>query len=437
MRGVTRGDVRGKVAGRRAYHEPMRSAVIALALLALPALPACASFQADFQRRFTPGVTEGSHVHAWQAASFAYAFLDGHEHEWDARLAAAERDLPPLFAALGKSSYRAEFEVVPHEARGPDLTYEYYGVNLVLVPRSGKGERFAIPGDPGTDPDAYQRALAPAAKKSGIPEDVLKKGHFALFALATMSGSLNGTEDSMRRYAFGLLVLREKLTRKMPNVDYLAPQRTPDKSLEDVALALRVVADEHAATSRLRGEVLAVLALAREGDVPEARDALAEQIAASRKNANEWRATHHRPTQDEYGVAMKAFELPTPDAMLEVLDKDGYLSAAVAIARGAASADVGATIQGFGKLAPPNSSLRIASEGTAAALHGDVQATAKAILALAEKDEDLAPTVARVRSVERAVASARHAASDVGAAANDVRGAVADPKRAVQQAIKR
>src|SRR5262249_23180942 len=151
--------------------------------------------------------------------------------------------------------------------------------------------------------------------------------------------------------------------------------------------ALRVVADQHGATSRLRGEVLAVMALARDADVPEARAALVDQIADSRKRATDWRAMHHRPTQEEFGVAMKELKPPTPDAMLEVLDKDGYVTAAVQIARGAASGDVGMTVQAAGKLAPANSSLRIASEGTAAALRGDVSGTANAILALADKQE--------------------------------------------------
>jgi hypothetical protein len=357
-------------------------------------------------------VKEDSRVHAWQAASFAYGFLDGHMREWDVRLAAAERDLRPFYDAMATSSYRAEYEIVPHQNRSRDMSYEYYGVNLVLVARAGKGEKFVLPGDPGTDPAVYDRALTPAARAAGVSSAVLQKGHFALFALATMSGSLNATEDSMRRYAFGLLVLKDKLARKVPNSDYAAPMRSPEKSLEDVEIALRVVADQHGATSRLRGEVLAVMALARDADVPEARAALVDQIADSRKRATDWRATHHRPTQEEFGVAMKEFKFPTPDAMLEVLDKDGYITAAVQIARGAASGDVGMTIQAAGKLAPANSSLRIASEGTAAALRGDVSGTANAILALADKQEDLAPVVARIRGVERAVADARAVAAD-------------------------
>jgi hypothetical protein len=399
----------------------MRKAFPALALLALCS---CLPSPADFSRQFAPGVADDSHVHAFQAASFAYAFLNGNETQWQARLAAAERDLPAFYDALGKSGCRADFAVVAHQNTARNMSYEYYGVTLVLVPRSGQGARFQIPGDPGTDPDAYLQALAPAAAACGLAPETAQKGHFALFALATMSGALNATEDAMRRYAFGLLVLQEELTRKVPNADFLAPVRPPDKSLEDVQLALRVIADHHAATSDLRGEVLAVTALARDAEVAEARAAMLAQIGDGKKHAQEWLSTHHQPTQQEFGVAMKKLVLPTPDAMLAVLDKDGYVTAALTIARGVTTGSPGTTIQGLGKLAPANSSLRIASEGTAAALRGDVGGAADAILALADKNEDLAPTVARVRSVQQAVQSAR---SGVG----DALSTVSDPKRAL------
>jgi hypothetical protein len=252
---------------------------------------------------------------------------------------------------------------------------------------------------------------------------VIRRGHFAYFALATMSGALNGTDDSMRHMAFGLLVLREKLKNKEPNADHFAPLRPPEKSLEDVELALRTIADHHAETARLRGEVLALLALARAYDVREARAALAEQVSESRKQAAAWQSTHHRPTAEEYGVAAKTLKLPTPENMLAVLDKDGYITAAVKVAKGVASGDPAATVEGFGKLAPPNSSLRIASEGTAAALRGDVAGAANAVLALAEKQEDVAPAVARLRGIQRAVEEAKAKVPDPRQAAQAARAA--------------
>lgn len=133
---------------------------------------------------------------------------------------------------------------------------------------------------------------------------------------------------------------------------------------------------------------------------------------------------------------MKATKLPTPDAMLAFFDKDGYVTTAVTVARGLSSGDAAQTVEGLGKLAPPNSSLRIATEGTAAALRGDIAGAAEAILALAEKQEGLAPTVARIRSVERAVAQARGAVTDVRSAAKHAEEVLADPKKAATGAAK-
>lgn len=380
-----------------------------LLVLAVGAFAGCAGMQKDLQSSFTPGqIKEDSHIHAYSAAAFAHAFLSGHMVEWDARLTAVEDDLPPFFDAIDKAGYRFDVKIEPHQTKG-DLSYEYHDVNLVLLPKSGKGERFELPGAPGTRVTDYVKALAPAATKLAIPAEVLRRGHFALYLLDGMTASLSASDDSLRRQVFGLLVLRDKLQRKEPNADHLAPMRPPEKSIEDVNLALRVLAEHFAATARVRAEVLAIMAMARQYEVPTARTMLAEQAADSRRRAKAWEAEHHNPTMEEFGVAMKEFKLPTPDAMLEVLDKDGYISAAIKIAKGLATGDAASTVEGFGKLAPANSSLRIASEGAASALRGDVAGVSKAVLSLAEKQPDIEKVTSRLRSVEQAVADARSA----------------------------
>jgi hypothetical protein len=153
-----------------------------------------------------------------------------------------------------------------------------------------------------------------------------------------------------------------------------------------------------------------------------------EQIADSRKRANEWRRTHTAPTNEEFGVAMKEMTLPTPENMLAVLDKDGYIAAAVEIAKAAVTSDPASAIQAIGKLAPPNSSVRIAAEGAAAAIHGDVMGTARAVIALAEKQEDVAPLAARLRSVDEAVTKAKGLAHQV----DDAKKTITNPKRALE-----
>ncbi|HEY8077140.1 MAG TPA: hypothetical protein VIF62_23600 [Labilithrix sp.] len=385
------------------------------------ALGACAGTQRDFQRAFVPGQPkEGSKLLAYQAASFAQGFSDAHAMSWDARLAALDRDGAPMLAAVAKSDYRFEIDLVQRVSS--------YEVNGVLVPRSGAGERFVLPGAMGTDPAAYDRALAPAAATTHIPGETLKKGHFAVFAMATMSLELDASDESMRHYAFGLLCLREKL-RRGEQADYMAPLRDSKESIEDVDLALRVVADHHAATSRWRGEVLATTAIVRAYESAAGPRALAEQIAESRAGAKEFRASHPRPTMEQFGVGVKEWKLPTPDAMLEVLDKDGYVTAAVLVAKGVATGSPGATIQGMGKLAPKSSSLRIAADGVAAAARGDLSATTDAVLALAEKQSDVAPIAERLHRVKAGLADVRS-----GAAA--VRGAAAIPT-SVQDAQKK
>lgn len=147
-------------------------------------------------------------------------------------------------------------------------------------------------GDPGTLTVDYVRVLGPASKATGIDAEVIRRGHFVLYQLATMTSALNATDDSMRKLAFRLLVLKDRFERNVPNADPLAPLRRPEQSLEDVQIALRVVADHHAESSRLRSDVIALLALARAYDVPEARAALAQEIRESRAHALAFRASH-------------------------------------------------------------------------------------------------------------------------------------------------
>ncbi|MDF2693771.1 MAG: hypothetical protein K0S65_2154 [Labilithrix sp.] len=381
----------------------------------------CAGVHQDFQREFTPGqLQSGSRVHAFQAASFAYAFTQGHMTGYEARLERLEDDVPAFFEALDRAGWRAELSVVGHTNRGDKMEYEYYDVDLVLVPKDPKAkERFVLPGAEGTRSTAYVAALGPAAKKTGIPSEVIRRGHFALFGIATLSGALNASDDSMKRYAFGLLVLKEKL-KAGERADYLAPLRPANESLEDIEVALRVIADHHRESARMRAEVIGLTALARVADDAKARATLVEQAVESRKAARAWLDSHERPTTQEFGVAMKELKLPTPENMLAVLDKDGYITAAVQVAKGVAAGDPSATVEGLGKLAPKGSSLRIASEGVGAALRGDVGKAADCALQLAERQEDIAPLAARLRAVEQTVTAARNTAKGVAATVDSI-----------------
>jgi hypothetical protein len=407
----------------------------ALVALVLASEPGCASTQQDFQRAFTPGqLKDGSHVHAFAAAALAYGLTDTHMVQWDARLATVEDDVPPFYEAVSKAGYRFDVDIVPHMNDAGGFKYAYQDVHLVLSQASGKGERFVLPGAEGTKMTTYAAALGPAARKLNVPAETLRRGHFALFGLVTMSAQLSASDEMERRHTFGLLVLKEKLARKEPNADHLAPLRTPEQSLEDVNLAIRVMADHHAAVSRLRAEMLGVITMVRAYELPAARTALTEQLAESRKVASLWEASHKRPTMEDYGVAVQELRLPTPENMLAVLDKDGYVTAAAKIAKGIAAGDPAATVEGFAKLAPESSSLRIAAEGTAAALRGDVRGAAAAVLALAERQEDVAPLAARLRSFEAAAGELRANAANAKNAIASIPTSTSDVEKRVKAA---
>ncbi len=394
-----------------------RSLVLALAVLA----SGCAGVHQTIQQEFTPGQLQpGSHIHAFQAAAFAYGFTQAQMTSWEARLEQTEDDLPAFYEALDRAGWTADLAITARTNRGDRIEYEYYDVDLVLTPRDPKStEKLVLPGAEGTRTTAYVSALAPAAKRTGIPAEVIRRGHFALFGLATLSGTLNATDDSMRRYAFGLLVLKERLKRG-ERADYAAPLRPSNESLEDVELALRVVAEHHRATAQLRAEVIGLTALARTAGDPAVRATLVEQLADSRKTARAWLANHERPQMEQFGVAMKEFKLPTPENLLAALDKDGYITAAALVAKSVAAGDTAGTIEGIGKLAPKGSTLRIASEGTAAALRGDVARAADCALQLAERQEDIAPLAARLRQVEAVVTATRDAHKNLASTASSI-----------------
>jgi hypothetical protein len=136
---------------------------------------------------------------------------------------------------------------------------------------------------------------------------------------------------------------------------------------------------------------------------------------------------------EQFGIALKDFKLPTPDNLLAVLDKEGYVTAAITVAKGVATGDAAATVEGVGKLAPKDSSVRVASEGVAAALRGDIPKTVESVLSLAQTQEDVAPLVARLRSVEQTATNARDVARSVpttkAAAEERVKNVVKDVKR--------
>ena len=163
--------------------------------------------------------------------------------------------------------------------------------------------------------------------------------------------------------------------------------RPAEESLRDFDNALRVVAEEHARLAKARAEVLALTALAAGYQKDGAIALFDEQVVDARERAADWRATHTRPTLEDFGVRVAT--LPTPEKMLEELqERAGFVGAVLQVAKGVATGSPSATIDGLAKMAPKDSTARVAVEGLSAATAGDVKGTTEAIIALSGKEAE-------------------------------------------------
>jgi hypothetical protein len=401
----------------------IRACVIALALTA--ALPGCMGMM----RPFTPGVMQqGAHPHAFQTASFAYAFMNGHAVQYNARLDLLEKDGLPFLEAVRKSKYTMLVDVAPHTATGRSMEYEYYDVNLRFLPTDADGHAtsdgvLTLTGVQGTEESVQTAEDAKVADALAVDAGFVKRGHMAVYALVTMLSQLNASNDSMQRHAFALLVVKEKV-KNGEKADWFDGTRPPEETAEDVDIALRVIADHHAATAAWRAEIVALAAMVQEYRSPVADDALRAQIAASKSEVAAWQSAHHQPTVDEYGVKPQELKLPTPDNLLAALDKDGYVSAAIDVAKGLATGNVGTTLDGLMKLAPKDGSIHTALEGVTAAVKGDIGGAIDAVAKLAGAEAEVDAVKARLAQVKGAVADVKNGIAQVRADVGQAEGIV-------------
>jgi hypothetical protein len=288
------------------------------------------------------------------------------------------------------------------------MDYEYFDVNVRLVPRSGSGDTLTMTGAAGTPADVQQAEDARAGSALGIDAGAARRGHMALYGLVNLLAQLGASNDSMQRHAFALLVVKERV-KNGETADWFDGTRPAEETLEDVDLALRVIADHHAATAAWRAQIVGLTAMVEQYESPAATSALAAQLADSRASVAAWRDAHHQPTVDEYGVKAQELRLPTPENMLAALDKDGYVSAAVQLAKGIATGDASTTIDGLEKLAPKDGTMHTVLDGVASALKGDVKGTIDAVATLGGKE-------AEVSAIEGRLAQVRTAADATSAA---------------------
>jgi hypothetical protein len=340
--------------------------------------------------------------HAWQSASFVYGFADGNSLMWLKTLDKFEKDGGPLFHALQSGGHQMELALRDFDADGRSAVTAYE-LEMRITPKAG-GEAIVLPGKPGTDEQAYDEAAAKAGEATGIPAETIKQGHFSLYAVANGMTGLNAAHDSLKNIAFQKLVLREKLVRGEKQVDNFDPNRPADESLSDLGLSLQLIEDEHRRISGQRAEILAMIAISQHFDAPGALDLLAESTRASREKTAAWRATHTRPTAEDYGV--KAAALPSPATITEGIEKQmGFLGGLAKVAAGVVTANPGMALDGLSRLAPEDSSTRTALQGLAAAAKGDIAGTIDAVASLSGASESVGDVKDRLKRLEGAVES--------------------------------
>jgi len=319
-----------------------------------------------------------SHVHAWQTAQWAFTNADLYNAQWVSTLDKVERDGIPFLEGLKEAGHEMTIGIVPYDS-GPGGEIETYEVVVKMRAKDGDKEH-ALPGKAGTDPGVYDQAVTAAASDLDVDPEVLREGHFALYAMVQMMTALNACNHIIESRAFAIMVIQKKIEQG-EKADYLDINRPAKESLQDFDYAMRVVANERARIARARAEVLALTAISSSYDEDAAIDLLREQVRDAKQRASQWRATHTRPTMDQFGVRVAT--LPTPDQMIEDLkDRAGFAGAVLQVAKGVATGSPSATLEGIARMAPADSSARVALDGLAAAASGDVVGATSAIVEL-------------------------------------------------------
>lgn len=375
-----------------------RRASLAASVVLLAACASCSPLVGMITPQPAGIYQSGSRMHGFQTASFAYAFMNGHEAQWLATLDKVEQDALPTLAALRDAGHSARIVMRPARASGDGV--EYYNVDLEIVTGGkgkGAGKTVRIEGTTGMSPDQHAALAKDAAEATGLGAEAITKAHFALYGLVNMLTALNASSDSLERHAFALLVLKEKVSAG-EKADWFDANRPASETIADVQGALQIIAEHHATAKAWRAEILGMVAMASSHQVPGVLDELRGQIEESRESAQQWRQTHSQPTMDDFGVRVS---LPDPQKMLDDLEeKAGFLTAVVKVAKGVATGSPSATLEGLAKLAPADSGVRTVLDGAAAATKGDVMGTLDAVAKLAGKEAEVDAVKSTVEGVK-------------------------------------
>jgi len=343
----------------------------------------------DARQQLMPGFAEGSHVHAYQSYAFIYSFANGNVVTHQRATRAIQGIGVGMLESLQAKGARAQLKV--HTDPHDDGT-QWYGLDL-LVSKGRKTIR--IPGTNPPDPTGWHKGVAESAALTGLPAADFEKGHSAWFDLVRVLNGLDTEAATLIGHSFALQVVAER-TRNGELADWFGP-RPAEQTLEDIAHAQSLIADD---VDRVRGAqaaVLATITLANLYEKPGALDALKAELAAVSDDLAAWQASHRQPTPADFGVS---YEMPSPEKVQEVIDDQlGVVGAAIDVARGAATGDLPRTLDGLARLAPKDTKVRTVAEGIAAASNGDIKGTLGAIAELGGPDTQVGRVAARLESV--------------------------------------
>ncbi len=269
---------------------------------------------------------------------------------------------------------------------------QWYGLDLVVKTRSGT---VRVPGGNPTDAAAWNAATAKLSKSTGVPLDLIQRGHSAWFDLMRVLNGLDTESTTLAGHAFALEVVREQ-TRAGQQADWFGP-RPAEETLADTAAAQALIADDVNRVRAAQAAILATIALANHCEKKGALESLEEELAATATDLTTWAATHRQPTPQDFGVV---YSMPSPEDVQKVIDEQlGVLGAAVDVVRGAATGDLPRTLDGLAGLAPKDTKVKTIAEGLAAASKGDIQGTLGAIAELGGPDTSVGRVAARLETV--------------------------------------
>ncbi len=359
-----------------------------IAILCLALLTGCASMVQGLAPEYRT-MQSGSQPYSYQTAAFVYSFANGNNHQWVSTLEMMDKDAIPTLEKLRGAGHDVRIEIHPKQAPGSD--YEYYDVMVQVVP---KGQSDAV-------------LMSAATQQTGIEAQELSTCDRTIQVMVNMMTGLNVASDTMQRRAFALLVTKKKL-ESGEKADQFDPNRPKEEAIADIDLALRLVASDHQRIQEARVGVLALTALTERARTTESIELLRQQVADSRAGAKRWLATHQQPTADDFGV--KPAALPSAESMMaDLQERAGFIGAVLQVAKGVATGSPSATLEGLSKLAPKDSSARVALEGLSAAAEGNVQGTVDAIAKLGGADQELETVRSRLRQADQLSALKREA----------------------------